>query len=241
MPDRQERIQYARDLISRNPQTSKRGMQKALVERFGVGLSDTTRRELLREANTPAVLRAKLRSDAFNGYDRVVLKHVLHRCGNAPYVAALINERYARAKAAVKAGEGRRAFMSRMKSESKKAGYLADKTTRDKDHPDGKVKGQIDWWRVLRDVRRKQVEGGDYAPKIRRRPRTERGDIKAQRARYREKQSERGAERRAERERQRLIAQLDRMDNQVRNSSGTRRQELEVQRANLLQMIRSVR
>ena len=48
--NRQERIQYADRVITRDPYISKRQLQRAVKDKFGVGLSDTSRRDLIRPA-----------------------------------------------------------------------------------------------------------------------------------------------------------------------------------------------
>lgn len=48
--NRQDRIQYANRVIARDPYISKRQLQKAVKGKFGIGLSDTSRRDLIRPA-----------------------------------------------------------------------------------------------------------------------------------------------------------------------------------------------
>ena len=48
--NRQERIDYAQQILDRKPYTSKRALQRAVKARYGVGLSDTYRRDLIRPA-----------------------------------------------------------------------------------------------------------------------------------------------------------------------------------------------
>ena len=48
--NRLERIQYADRVIERDPYISKRQLQKAVKGKFGIGLSDTSRRDLIRPA-----------------------------------------------------------------------------------------------------------------------------------------------------------------------------------------------
>jgi len=48
--NRLERIQYADRVIARDPYISKRQLQRAVKDKFGVGLSDTSRRDLIRPA-----------------------------------------------------------------------------------------------------------------------------------------------------------------------------------------------
>ena len=50
MANRQDRIKYAEGLLRKDPFVSKRELQQAVKTQYGVGLSDTTRRELIRPA-----------------------------------------------------------------------------------------------------------------------------------------------------------------------------------------------
>ncbi len=238
---RQERIDYASDLILRNPNVSKRGLQSAVKSEFGIGLSDTTRRSLLQKANTPAVLRARLNTPAFTRYERRVLRKVIHRSSNASYVVKAINERFTRAKDARDAGLTKQEFLRQMRREAKEQGYLATETTRTKDKPDGTVRGQIDWLKLLRDSRDRDIDRGEYIPKPRQKPRTDRGDLRAQKARYQDKQSTKAHGRWVERERSRLQTWISQKDSAIAVSSGARRQQLEQERANLERTLRSIR
>jgi len=55
MANRQERIRFAEGLISRDPFISKRELQRSVFSQYGVGLSDTVRRELIRPAKREAI------------------------------------------------------------------------------------------------------------------------------------------------------------------------------------------
>jgi len=201
---RLERIARAEQIIRGTPTITKRRLQARLKAEFGIGLADSTRRRLLQNANTAAFLWARLNTPAFTRYDRIVLRSILRRTGSTPYLAEAINNRFVAAKNARDAGISRRDFFRQVKRYAKERGYIADKTTRTKDRPDGTVKGQIDWWKVLRDLRDREIDRGEYVPKPRPKPKTDKGNIKAQKARYQDKMSTKAHARWVERERSRL-------------------------------------
>ena len=241
MSNRQDRIDYARHLITRDPNIGKRGLQRALKTEFGVGLSDTARRGLLQQANTPGVLRARINTPTFTHYERAVLRKILHRTGSTPYLARAVNARYIKGREARDAGISKREFMHQVRQEAKEAGYLATKTTQTRAKPDGTIRGQVDWWKLLRDYRDMDVDRGDYVPKQQPRPKTDKGDIKAQKIRYEDRQSTKAHTRWVERERSRVRTWITQKERAIAVSSGPQRQGLEAQLANLKQTLRGIR
>ncbi len=245
MINRQERIIRAESIIIANPNISKRGLQSQLKTEFGVGLSDTTRRGLLQKANTVNVLWSRVNSPAFTHHDRIVLRKALRQAGNAPYVIKAINDRFAHAKELYRQGWTIPQIRKAMRTEAKEKGTLATVTTRTKDKPDGTVKGQVDWWRVLRDYRDKDIDRGEYIPpagsKGGKRPTALKGDLKAQKARYDDKQSTKAHARWVERERTRIKTWIIQKDKAIAVSSGDHRIELEAQKANLQRTLENIR
>lgn len=231
--NRQERIARAEQIVSGNPLVSKRALQTRIKAEFGVGLSDTARRHVLQKANTPAVLRKRIGTPAFKPTERVQLRRILHRTGSTPYLARAINERFTAAKAARDAGLTRRDFRRQVTDDAKASGYIATHTTRTKKRLDGSVKGQVDWWKLLRDYRKKDIEGGDYTPKIRPRPRTDRGQLKAQKDRKQAQETVKARNRRLERESTQFKGWITQKDKSIAASTGARRRQLEQERANL--------
>lgn len=238
--DRQQRIARAERIVLTDPNTTKRALQSRLKAEFGVGLSDTTRRNILQRANTVNVLRARVNTPAFTHNERVILRHAIHRTGNAPYLAKAINDRFTAGRRARNEGLTRRQFFTQVRKEARDSGMLATHTTRSKKDPYGTVKGQVDWWRVLRDYRDKDIERGDYIPKIGPKPKSDKGDIKAQKARYQEKQSAKAHARWVERERSRLQTWITQKENAIEVSSGQRRRQLITEKHNLERTLRSI-
>lgn len=233
MATRAEKIQRAEQIIRSDPNVSKRSLQSRLVAEYGVGLSDTTRRGLLQRANTPSVLRARISTLAFMPRERTTLRKVLRRTGSTPYLAKAINDRFSRAKEARDAGLSQREFMRQAKAEAKEQGYIATKTTRTRGKPDGTVRGQIDWWKILRDYRDRDIERGEYIPKPKEKPRTDKGNIKAQKARYQDKQSTKAHSRWVEREKSRLSRWIEQKERAIAVSKGEQHRRLTQELSNL--------
>lgn len=238
MASRQERIARAEQIVLGDPNVSKRALQVRIKGEFGVGLSDTARRQVLQKANTPGVLRARVNTPAFTRYEGLVLRRVIRRTGSTPYLAKAINERFLAGKAARDAGLTRQQFRRQAIDEAKARGYIATSTTRTKDRKDGTVKGQVDWWKVLRDLRDQSIDRGDYVPKIRPRPKTDKGNLKAQKSKYQEKQSAKAHERQVEKQRSQLQTWITQKDRSIAASTGARRQQLEQERENLERSLR---
>lgn len=239
MANRSERINRAVELVKSDPSISKRLLQSRLKAEYGVGLSDTARREVLQKANTPAALRAKLGNKiAFTRRDSYVLRKVLHRTGATPYLAKAINDRYTKAKELRKAGK----TVRQIRREVKEQKYIATKTTATRRRKDGLFKGQVDWWRMLRDYRDKDISRGDYVPLPKKKPSTDKGKIKKQKSRYDEKQSKKSHSRNVEREKaiyRDWIKQLD--QNIEATTSPARRRQLIEQKKNVESKLRRVR
>lgn len=238
---RRERIARAEQIVLADPNVSKRVLQTQLRSEYGIGLSDTARRQVLQRANTPGVLRARVSTPAFTRNERIVLRRIIRRTGSTPYLARAINERFTSARAARDAGDTRRDFMRRARDEAKDRGYIATRTTRTKKTPDGTVRGQVDWWKLLRDYRDKDIDRGDYVPKIRPKPKTDKGDLAAQKARYQDRQSTKAHARWVEKERSRLQTWIAQKDRAIDVSTGARRRQLEQERNNLERSLRSLR
>lgn len=240
---RQERLAYAKDLVLTNPNISKRGLQNAIKSRYGVGLSDTTRRSILQTANTPGVLRSRIATRAFSMQERKELREFLKK-DNPPYLKDVVNARYSdyrqRGEAARAAGlsfaEFVRDFRMITKKEAAARGQLITKTTplgRER----GRRAGQIDIFKLLKDARDNSIEQGDYKPIETKKPKTDKGDIKSQKQRYQEKQSSKSSER----ERERIKTQIDIVDIKLREAAGEVRRHLEEQKINLRRQISNLR
>lgn len=174
---RQERIRRAREIIVTNPEIGKRGLQSQLLREFGVGLSDTMRRSLLRESNVPSVLRARLNNrDAFTAREAKCLRQIIRRTNVTQYLITVINERTERARELFSQGYKRNEIHRILRQEAKESGYLSDKTTKIKDEKgrwvipvDGQVKGKIDIWKIVRDERARKIESGEYVVPVKKR------------------------------------------------------------------------
>ncbi len=194
---RRQRIAQAQKFIQDDPYVSKRQLQRSLKGIFGVGLSDTIRRQLLQEGNSVGSLRVRLRAPGvFSPRERRILGKVIRRTGNPPYIVAAINQRTALATDARAKGLTRREYLKAVRQFYRGNGWVADKSgpRRKKDGTidrDRRVKGRPDIWKMLRDLRRRDIETGEYVPPVIKKPRIDKGDIKAQRVRHRERQQRR--------------------------------------------------
>lgn len=236
---RQDRISFARDLILRDPSISKRGLQVRVKARYSVGLSDTMRRTIIQQANTPNVLHSRVNSDAFAKVERRMLNQAIRRMGNPAYLIKAINERFVRAKDAKDTGITRREFLRNERSDAKESGNIATKTTRTVDSPAGTVKGQVDWWKVLRKYRQEEIDSGDYTPLPKKKPTTKKSDIKKQKDGQDAKQERREALRRAESERVKIMSNLGKIQERLIHAQGQSRVRLQSEYDNLYQMLQN--
>lgn len=238
-PSRQERIRRATEIAAADPTISKRRLQNKIKSEFGIGLSDTARRQVLDKANSPNVLRARLGNrTAFSHHDAVVLKKVLHRTGPTPYLVAAINQTWLYGRELWRAGESRNTIRRELR---KMRGYVATKTTAIAKKPDGTIKGQTDWWKLLRDLRNRDIDRGDYVPVPKPKPRTDKGNIQAQRVRWRDRQSTKSHAAWVETERARLRRWIEQKNRAIAVSVGARHKQLVDERMNLERTLRAIR
>ncbi len=206
---RRDRIAFARQTVISDPFVSKRVLQRRVKTEFGVGLSDTVRRSILQEGNSVGSLRVRLRAPgAFGVKERRLLSKSVRLTGNPPYLIKAINDRLGLFNDAVAMGFTRKQYRQAVRQFFADNGWIAEKSGKRR-KADGKVdrdrriKGQPDFFKMLRDLRRKAQDEGDYIPPIRPKPRIDKGDVRAQRSRFRDKQARRVAARKAELSRRR--------------------------------------
>jgi len=248
--NRQERIAWAEQLVLSDPNISKRRLQMLLVQEYGVGLSDTTRRGILRQASVPSVLRQRVvalhRVGVLNTREARTLRKVIRTAGNAPYVVEVVNKFYADSLNLYQRGLTWRELKRELKRRARQQGLIAQRTTRTRKKPDGTVKGEIDFWKMFRRQRDDDIAGGDYVPKVGvqggKRPKSWVGDVKAQKIRYQDKQSTAVHARWVERERSRLQTWISQKQRAIDVAiSPARRRELIEQQHNLERSLRAIR
>lgn len=240
--DRQARIARATELARADPSISKRRLQNKIKSEFGVGLSDAARRQVLERANSPNVLRARLRNrTAFTHHDAVVLRSVLRRTGATPYLVQAINQQWITGHELWKEGLSHQEIRRELKRRAKDAGLIATKRTATRERPDGTIRGGVDWWKLLRRLRDAAIDQGEYVPVPKAKPRTDKGDVKAQKARWRDKQSTKAHAKWVERERARLRTWIAQKNRAIAVSTGARHKQLVDERMNLERTLRSIR
>lgn len=250
MASRYERIARAQQIIHDNPNVSKRGLQSQLKQEYGTGLADTTRRQLLQDANVPSVLRRRVstlrREGVLNSREALTMRKAIHKAGTASYVKTVVNKLWQDGLAMHRDGLSGRAIRREFKQAAKDAGLIASRTTASRKKPDGNVKGEIDFWKMLRRQRDDDIKGGDYEPpkgsRGGKRPASQKGDVKAQKARYQDKQSTAAHARWVERERDRLQKWIDQKQRAIDvATSPARRRELTKERQTLERTLRGIR
>jgi hypothetical protein len=234
------RITFAYDYVLQHPDTSKRVLQAKLKETYGVGLRDEIVRKVLQESNTPNMLRYRLNTRAFTPLERRELKDFLRR-GNPPYLALTINHRYAMyrqiGESMKKGGYTFREFIREyrriVKQEAGKNSWLIVKPTPE-GYKSGRRRGMVDIFKMLQDFRDKSIDSGEYIPLPKKKTKTSRGNLKAQKLRYHVKQSKRMEAKSIERERDKLQTWIASIDAQLVTSDGPKRRRLTNQRTELV-------
>jgi len=94
---------------------------------------------------------------------------------NIPYVKEMIRDRARAFRVAKRQGVDIQDYIFSVEEMYRENGYLTPE-------------GLPDFWQYFRDVRDKAIDRGEYIVPLRRKPRLlDKGDVKAQKARYREK------------------------------------------------------
>jgi len=234
---REERILAAKGIIKADPNISKRRLQHQLRQDFGIGLADTTRRRLLGEANTVPVLLRRASAPCFSRHEARILRKAVRQSGKAPYVVETVNDLYAFAKNLHDQEwtnrEIRHALLDKLEP------YIATKTTRTAKNRDGTKKGQIDIWAMLRDARDRAIAAGDYTPKQKKRAK---GDVAAQKARWKDKQATKAHSSWVERESRQIQSWLKQKDRAIAvATTPERKRELQAQRDNLARTLEAIK
>lgn len=248
MANKEARIQRAREIFFERPEIGRREVNVILRREFGVGLRDATLGYIGHELNRPAALKGRLYTKAFTRNERKAFRKFLDR-GNPPYVRDAINHRWEMYRdlgwQAKKDGKSFAQFLHEFrafcKQEYKDKGWSATTTTRTKDNPRGRVKGYPDPYEMLRDFRNRSIDEGEYDKPEDESPKTNKGNIKAQKRRYQEKQSAKSQIRQREMARARVEKWMSELDEKIVRSTGERRKQLEEQRDNLERSLDNLR
>lgn len=247
MANRQDRIAWAERLVREDPTTSKRTLQVELRQRFGVGLSDTTRRNILQKANTPNVLRARLISNAFTIKERRVFLTWMKK-RNPPYLKDTINYRYSAfrrlGKEAKNAGKTFKRFIREfrvfVKKEAKANGWAIAKPTK-KQIAMGLRRGDVDIYAMIREFRKRSIGSQEYIPVEKPKVKLDKGDISAQKTRYREKQAAKYRNFSKEQKREYIRGEIQKTEIAMSHTTGQRLEELKQQKVRLERALEELR
>ena len=179
-----ERLNRARALLIAYPDWGRRKVNAQLKKEFGVGLRAATIGHIALELERPASMRAQLRVAGFLPWERKVLgDFVTHE--QRPYIKQAISDRFLFFQQSQARGLTKRQYAYAIRKLYKEKGWLVLPTATKR------RAGTPDPYALLRYYRNKSIESGEYIPPVKpKRKPYDKGDVRAQGARWRRKQKD---------------------------------------------------